>query len=457
MSGKHKKKDFLYKAAEKIFDKLMINDKSGKLLSVQVKENLERLYPFAGKEKLREYYIQKVRLGLLLCLSGTFLTFGLLLSELINPIVKENKIYRRDYGGAAQEIPVKVTVAEETEHELLLKVRERFYGEEQLKKLYKEAVRELEKTISGENESLEYVETDLTLVSELSGYPFQIEWESQNYSVLNAEGKLQEAKIPKEGITVGLNAVFTYEDFRAEHLFYIRVYAKMLTKEEEEAIKLLETAKRAEAESREEEIVILPASWEGKKLIWSSPGNKMWKVIPFLTACTAGILYFLKDEDLKKEAEKRKEQMRLEYPTLVSKLSIYLGAGMTVKTAWEKIVADYKKRTLPHRRSPIYEEMIITCQEIKSGISETAAYERFGKRCGMPLYRKFSSVLVQNLRKGSTRLGPLLKEESRLAFEERKNLAQKAGEEAGTKLLLPMIIMLCIVMLMILLPAFMTF
>ena len=57
----------------------------------------------------------------------------------------------------------------------------------------------------------------------------------------------------------------------------------------------------------------------------------------------------------------------------------------------------------------------------------------------------------------ATRLGPLLKEESRLAFEERKNTAKKAGEEAGTKLLLPMVMMLCVVMLMILLPAFITF
>ena len=104
-----------------------------------------------------------------------------------------------------------------------------------------------------------------------------------------------------------------------------------------------------------------------------------------------------------------------------------------------------------------YEEMRIACQEMKSGIAETAAYERFGRRCGIPLYGKFSTLLTQNLRKGSTRLGPLLKEESRLAFEERKNTAKKAGEEAGTKLLLPMVMMLCVVMLMILLPAFITF
>ena len=130
---------------------------------------------------------------------------------------------------------------------------------------------------------------------------------------------------------------------------------------------------------------------------------------------------------------------------------------MTIRTAWEKICADYEKRDANAVKNPVYEEMKITCQEMKSGISEISAYERFGKRCGIQIYGKFSTLLIQNLRKGSTKLGALFKEESQMAFEERKNAARKAGEEAGTKLLLPMMMMLCVVMLMILLPAFMTF
>ena len=43
------------------------------------------------------------------------------------------------------------------------------------------------------------------------------------------------------------------------------------------------------------------------------------------------------------------------------------------------------------------------------------------------------------------------------AFVLRKNLAKKAGEEAGTKILFPMMLMLCIVMVIILVPAFLTF
>jgi hypothetical protein len=43
------------------------------------------------------------------------------------------------------------------------------------------------------------------------------------------------------------------------------------------------------------------------------------------------------------------------------------------------------------------------------------------------------------------------------AFEERKEAAKRLGEEAATKLLIPMMIMLIIVFLMILVPAFWSF
>ncbi len=451
------KKDFLYRTAEKIFIQFIEKDRSGKWFSVQVKENIKKLYPFSGKEKVREHYILKIRLSLLVCILGILFAAGLLLSEVLQPVVEENRVYRQGYSGDMQEIPVKVTAGDEREHELVLKVKERLYGKEQLEEMYEDVLPVLENMILGENESLESVKTDLHLTAEVPGYPFQIEWESQNYHVIDAEGKLQEAELPEEGIQTGLNAVFTYEDFRAEYLFYIQIYPRTLTEEEAEVRKIFEAAEKAEAESREKEILQLPSELEGKPLVWSSRGSGMWIGILFLAIVAAGLVYYLRDEDLKKEVYEREEQMRREYPEIVSKLSVYLGAGMTLRTAWEKICADQEKRKTDRFENPVYEEMKIACQEMKSGISETSAYERFGKRCGIPLYGKFSALLTQNLRKGSTRLSSLLKEESRAAFGERKNSARRAGEEAGTKLLLPMMMMLCIVMLMILLPAFMTF
>ena len=42
------------------------------------------------------------------------------------------------------------------------------------------------------------------------------------------------------------------------------------------------------------------------------------------------------------------------------------------------------------------------------------------------------------------------------AFEERKNRAKQLGEEAGTKLLLPMFLMLAVVLAVVIIPAFLS-
>mgnify|MGYP003379931437 FL=1 len=43
------------------------------------------------------------------------------------------------------------------------------------------------------------------------------------------------------------------------------------------------------------------------------------------------------------------------------------------------------------------------------------------------------------------------------AFEQRKHQARRLGEEAGTKLLLPLFLLLAVVMVMVALPALMEF
>ena len=64
---------------------------------------------------------------------------------------------------------------------------------------------------------------------------------------------------------------------------------------------------------------------------------------------------------------------------------------------------------------------------------------------------------MQNLRRGNDTLLQVLQEEAQNSFEERKNLAREMGEEAGTRLLLPMMIMLAVTMLIIIVPAYFSF
>lgn len=131
---------------------------------------------------------------------------------------------------------------------------------------------------------------------------------------------------------------------------------------------------------------------------------------------------------------------------------------MTVRNVFRKIAGDYQKeRQAGGEMHYVYEEMLLTCHELDSGISESAAYEHFGRRCRMIQYMKFSNLLVQNLRKGSNGILEALRQEAKNAFEDRRNTARKLGEEAGTKLLLPMMLMLGIVMVLIIIPAYFSF
>jgi transcriptional regulator with XRE-family HTH domain len=93
----------------------------------------------------------------------------------------------------------------------------------------------------------------------------------------------------------------------------------------------------------------------------------------------------------------------------------------------------------------------------KLGVSETKAYESYGRRIGLLPYIRFCSLVTQNLKKGNRGFTELLKQEAKIAFEERKEIAKRLGEEAGTKLLMPMMLMLIIVFMIILIPAFISF
>jgi hypothetical protein len=117
---------------------------------------------------------------------------------------------------------------------------------------------------------------------------------------------------------------------------------------------------------------------------------------------------------------------------------------------------DYQKRQqVKGKERPGYELVLQLQRELADGVGEALALEHFGNNSGCKEYRKLALLLQQNRRKGNEDLILRLEREDMEAFELRKNLAMKAGEEASTKLLLPMMGMLAVVIVMIIVPAMM--
>ncbi|HYE81877.1 MAG TPA: type II secretion system F family protein [Clostridia bacterium] len=160
-------------------------------------------------------------------------------------------------------------------------------------------------------------------------------------------------------------------------------------------------------------------------------------------------VFYATDRELDERIKKRNFYIQYDFPDFLNKLVLLINAGMTVSKAWEKIIRDKKEM------NPLYEELNTTYLEIKNGKSEMAAYEDFARRCRVKEITKFVTAIIQNLRKGNGELVPLLKLHSNECWQLRKNMAKRLGEEASTKLVLPLMIMFVGILVIVVLPAIM--
>ena len=94
---------------------------------------------------------------------------------------------------------------------------------------------------------------------------------------------------------------------------------------------------------------------------------------------------------------------------------------------------------------------------MNEGVGELSAYDDFALRCNIQKYRTFVSLLKQAVTKGKKDMALILMEENIRTFNDRKIKAKQLAEEAGTKMLVPMFMMLSIVIIMIVYPAFASF
>jgi pilus assembly protein TadC len=206
-------------------------------------------------------------------------------------------------------------------------------------------------------------------------------------------------------------------------------------------------------------VLTLPKEAAGVTLRWSEKKQYLvWKVL-FFEVVVLILLRFVLLERAKNQRKEQQAQMQLDYSDVVSKLLILLGSGMTLKQAWNRIATQYadKRKKNQIKKRWIYEEMLLTGHAIGDGESEPSAYRKFAERVGLGCYQRLVRILIQNLQTGSRGLCQLLEQESQTALEERKALARKLGEEAGTKMLLPLLLMLGIVIAIIMVPAMLSF
>ncbi|MFT4106828.1 MAG: hypothetical protein QM657_13805 [Lacrimispora sp.] len=340
-----------------------------------------------------------------------------------------------------------------------LPVRERRYREQEARELLQKLGEELKVQILGENESLEEVRTDLNLKTGLSGYGFKISWESENPELVDSFGIVHNEDVSEAGEPVWLGAWLTDGTHERRYEYKVVVYPPVLTPEEQLAAAFKKWVDKADVSQQTEDRLLLPAVYDGQTLTYSLVKDEDYRFLPIIGILLAALLHAKKEMDKQKQAKEREQQLLFDYSEVVSKLVVYVGAGLTVRGALERMAAGYEESLSAGKKRgrPAYEEVVKTVRQLGSGLGEGKAYGEFGRRCGLQSYLKLSALLEQSQKNGSRQLRPALELELVSAFEQRKNLAKKLGEEAGTKLLLPLLLMLGVVMVMIVVPAFLAF
>ena len=366
-------------------------------------------------------------------------------------LVEKGHLKRNSCGQGELVYELYVDGLEEEAIKTSISVPEQQLSKEEFDACISEVLEILRTNMVGENLSLQEVRKNLNLETSVPEYGIEISWKSEKPELVSGSGTVNNESVGETGETICLYATLKNGKREHEEKLYVTVYPPKATKVE----RFLKYASEFVYQNPEETLVVLPDTFEGNHLSYREVGKSQNIILIFLGVVAAGCLWFKEKSDIQ-EAKKRRELSLMEdYPDLISGFLILTGAGYPAKTAWKKLYDDFirDKKRADH---PLTEEMQIAVNQMNTGMPETKVYAEFGRRCGIRCYIKFASLLESGINTGGKNLKKLLETEMEDAFKQRADIAKRKGEEASSRLLIPMFGMLIVVMVMVVAPAFLS-
>ena len=426
------------------------------------------------KIKLAKFINEKIDKKQKICLlvGIVFSILSILFNETI--FTSKNEIRRNPYGMGNTEYTLKVKGLDKTSDDITFNVSSRRYTKETANLKFNEIFLKLADYILLKNSSFDEIRSNLKLNNYFSkegiyvDYLFKLDdtYEDDLYekyrNILQLDGRVNnEALSESEVVTGKLKVIFSCfindSDIRyssAPYIIPIKIKGKILSERERNKINLLELIKNIDRGTIENQTIKLPDTLAGTmlKISYLEKPNYTFLLLLFISILVA-ILLPLKDKSKKDEENKNRIRiLTLEYYSFVTKLAIYISAGETVRNAFTRINRLYKTK-VGESDNILNNELEITIRKMDNGVNEEIALSDLSNRIGLRQYTKLFNILEQNRKNGSSDVKIALYNELDDAFKERKLNAKILGEEAQTKLIFPLIMMLGIVLIIIMVPA----
>lgn len=369
-----------------------------------------------------------------------------------SPLLENAYLERNEMGKGDYKIKLKGAVGD-SYGEYSLTVSERDYSSAELSELCEALKARLPSIISEGYPSENEISGDISFKSLIEGFPFYLKWNSEDESIIDSAGKLKCPYDCNKTHNLVLDVGISYGSFRDSYSFSIKVVPKNLEENSTLSGVLSKLLDEADKSNPEKSYLKLPDSLGGERISWSTGLSRNSIYVAILAfALSIGVGIAWEYDNKRKEQEKEREMLKF-YPGFVERIRLYVLSGMTIRNVLFKICDSYKRSNV---KNPLSEQLFKACNRLKNGNNEEKVYEELGECCGEH-YRKLMFILTVNLNQGNEKLLKVLKEESERAISAQRENVKRVSEEAGVKLLFPMVLILMMVMAVILLPAYMDF
>lgn len=423
-----------------------------------LRRHMEKLY--SGSEKRVEEKCQVFlweELSILIAGIAVFfiLVVGFLWHSLEKP--EEILLQRNSFGQGSQEYSLVLSDGEERE-ELVLQVEEQRLTKKQREAVFQSFFQDLKKQMCGENISLQRVNRPLCLEDTLPSYPFSITYDPEDLSCICLDGSLGEkAKNLKEEekLHTGIQVTAVYGEYEESRRIPITLVAA--EKHIPTMWEKIETQLKKEEESSRDRKTLRLSSRAGKLWIEEEKNRYSFQIGCVLLALPLFLIVH-RYEKIKTDGEKSHEAAERDFAVIVHQLTLYMGdAGLSFASAVHRMSAEYTRTHQSNTESRAFGEILWMDQQMRMGAGQREVCQEWGIRMKEERYRKLSVALTQILSKGTKEARQFLEDMEKEAFQERVDRAREEGERASTRLLFPMIVLLCLSMTVILFPAVVSF
>jgi hypothetical protein len=361
----------------------------------------------------------------------------------------KNIITRQDYDGDSAVYYLNLTDSE-TNEEYALNVAPVEYTEEEFLARADEVYAELSESILGDNCDVEHISSDLCLSEYDKNGLIHLSWSSGQPEILSSDGRLDNLSM-SEGMAVKLEVVMNYLEF--EKTYFYEVYVEPAIDEgADTGIAAAKTyVEKLETDGRNEREIELPSEVSGVSISLKEEQDYTQPKVIFLGICICVLCVGMRYFNLKEKADKVDAELGTAYVGFTESFVLLIESGMTVK----KAVVHLAGR--PYTCKKLSDELKYAVNMIETGYDEAYAYEQLGQRLALPEYVRLFNYISQNIRKGNSNLKAVLNNCAYEAVQTGRENIKKNGEKTSTKLLFPMVLLLMAVMLIIIVPALISF